>query len=60
MLTEERYETLAWLWENETSKEETQEWRDELNSEEQELVDKWDNGFDFGLARMCQDLTRRY
>ncbi len=33
---------------------------DELNSEEQELVDKWDNGFDFGLARMCQDLTGRY
>jgi len=59
MLTKERYETLAWLWENETNDEETQEWRDELDSEEQKLVDRWDNGFDSGLARMCQDLTGR-
>jgi len=48
-----------WLWENETNDEETQEWRDELNSEEQELVDKWDNGFESGLARMAQDIIRR-
>jgi len=56
MLTEERYETLVWLWENETNDEETQEWRDELNDEEQKLVDKWDNRFDTGLARMFQDM----
>jgi len=48
-----------WLWENETNEEETQEWRDELDSEEQELVDKWDNGFDSGLVRMFQDLKER-
>jgi len=57
MLTQERCEELMWLWENETNEEETQEWRDELNSEEQELVDKWDNGFESGLARMVQDMT---
>ncbi len=56
MLTEKRYENLMWLWENETNDEETQEWRDELNSEEQELVDRWDNGFYFGLSRMFQNL----
>jgi len=48
-----------WLWENETNDEETQEWRDELNSEEQELVAKWDNGFESGLSRMAQDIIRR-
>ncbi len=59
MLTEKRYEDLMWLWEHETNDEETQEWRDELDSEEQELVDRWDNGFSFGLSRMFHDLTRR-
>ncbi len=59
MLTKERYETLMWLWENETSEEETQEWRDELNEEEEKLVDSWEYKFCSGLARMCQDLTER-
>lgn len=56
MLTEERHKTLTWLWENETNDEETQEWRNELTDEEQELIDRWDNGFYSGLARMFQDL----
>lgn len=55
MLTETRYQYLMWLWENETNDEETQEWRDELDQEEQELVDRWDNGFYEGLCRMYQD-----
>ena len=57
MLTETRYQHLIWLWENETNDEETQEWRDELDQEEQELVDRWNNGFYDGLYRMYQDLV---
>ncbi len=59
MLTKEQCEELMWLWENETNDEETQEWRDELNREEQELVNQWDNRFSFGLSRMLQDLMGR-
>ncbi len=58
-MTERRYEELMWLWENETNEEETQEWRDELSNEEQELIDRWDNGFYSGLSGMFQDLMRR-
>ena len=57
MLTETRYQHLMWLWENETKDEETQKWRGELDQEEQELVDRWDNGFYDGLCRMYQDLV---
>lgn len=56
MLTETRYQYLMWLWENETNDEEGQEWRDELNADEQALVERWDNGFYDGLCRMYQDL----
>lgn len=37
MLTETRYQYLMWLWENETNDEESQEWRGELNADEQAL-----------------------
>ena len=49
MLTETRYQHLMWLWENETNDEESQEWRDELNADEQTLVERWDYGFYDGL-----------
>lgn len=58
MLTETRYQHLMWLWENETNDEETQEWRDELDADEQALVEQWDYGFFDGLRRMYQDLTK--
>lgn len=67
MLTETRYQYLMWLWENETNDEETQEWRDELDQEEQELVDRWDNGFYEGLyqefnsaGRICLESNGDY
>lgn len=57
-MTEERYQDLIWLWENETSSEETQEWREELTPEEEALVENWDNGFLNGLARMYYDIHK--
>jgi len=59
MLTQERCEELMWLWEHETSEEETQEWRDNLSDEEQELVDSWEGKFCSGLARLFQDMMGR-
>lgn len=56
MLTEKRYKHLVWCWENETNEEETQEWRDDLDHEEQELVNRWDIGFCDGLRRLYQDI----
>lgn len=58
MLTETRYQYLMWLWENETNDEESQEWRGELNADEQALVERWDYGFFNGLCRMYQDLKK--
>ncbi len=55
-MKEARYQYLLWLWENETSDEETQEWRDELDANEQALVNQWDYGFFDGLHKMYQDL----
>ena len=55
MISEERKEYLLWCWENETT-EEDEEWRDELTSEEQELVDSWDAGYSAGVARMMGGL----
>lgn len=54
MITEERKEALLWCWENETDDE---EWRDELTSEEQEMVNGWDTGYFEGIARMCAGNT---
>jgi len=56
MLTETRYQHLLWLWEHETNKDETQEWRDELNADEQALVEQWDYGFCDGLHRLYQGI----
>lgn len=42
-------------WEHETNDPETEEWRDRLTPQEAKLVAAWDDGFDFGLARMAAD-----
>ena len=53
---EQRIEMLRANWHNETNEPETQEWRNELTSEEAALVDKWDEDFDFVLACMTQEM----
>lgn len=42
-------------WEHETNDPETEEWRDRLTPQEAKFVAAWDDGFDFGLARMATD-----
>ena len=54
-MTEQSKEELLSLWWEETNEKWTQEWREELTPEEQELVESWDNGFINGIARMIRD-----
>lgn len=53
MITEERREYLLWAWSEETNDPETEEWREELTPEEEELVKGWDKGYESGLAQLC-------
>lgn len=50
-----RIRELKEIWEHETNDPETEEWRDRLTPQEAKLVAAWDDGFDFGLARMAAD-----
>lgn len=50
-----RIRELKEIWEHETNDPETEEWRDRLTPQEAKLVATWDDGFDFGLARMAAD-----
>ena len=56
MLSGERIAELEWRWGEETSDEESQEWRDHLSEEEAEFVEQWDKGYAHGLVRLCADL----
>lgn len=51
MISNERMQQLHDLWGNETNEEWTTEWRDDLTSEEEALVDKWDQ-------QLIEDMTR--
>ena len=51
MISNERMQQLHDLWGNETNEERTTEWRDDLTSEEEALVDKWDQ-------QLIEDMTR--
>lgn len=55
MITAERSEELHRLWNYETDEEDTQQWRDELTDEEQELVAEWDLNY----ARAVSNLYRQ-
>ena len=57
-ISKERYEQLSWLWGEETSDPDTQEWRDELTAEEAELVASWDKSFNLGVKSLCQQILR--
>lgn len=54
-MTKQREEELLSLWWGETNENWTQEWRDKLTPEEQELVEGWDGRFINGIARMIRD-----
>ena len=51
MISKKRMQQLQNLWINETNEEWTMKWRDDLTSEEETLVDKWDQ-------QLIEDMTR--
>lgn len=56
MITEERREELTQLWSEETNDPETEEWRNELTPEEEELVKGWDDDCAAGMSRLAQQI----
>ena len=55
-ISKERWEQLQWFWGEESSDPDTQEWRDELTSEEAALVSSWDRAFNQGVKSLCQQI----
>lgn len=53
MITDQRRDELRSLFWAETNEDWTQEWRNELTSEEAALIEKWDRDLETGWARMC-------
>lgn len=52
-ISEDRKEFLSWCWRYESEDPDTQEWRDELTPEEEELVAGWDRSFNIGFKSLC-------
>jgi len=56
MISQERIGELESCFWDETNDEETQSWRDDLEVEEQELVDKWDGQYASSICKMCKEI----
>lgn len=56
MTQERRDELYDYCWHYETNDEETHSWRDDLTSEEQELVDKWDRQYIIGMGKLVKEI----
>lgn len=41
------------LWSNESNDPGSEEWRENLTPDETALVEKWDNGYEIGMARIA-------
>ncbi|MCL1810414.1 MAG: hypothetical protein FWG42_11725 [Clostridiales bacterium] len=54
MISKERLEEISSYFNDETNDEETQEWRDDLTSEECELITEWDDNYAKGVYRLCK------
>jgi len=54
-MNEERIDELMRLWGNETGDPATEEWREELTSEEWALVERWDNNYAAAFAKLVAE-----
>jgi hypothetical protein len=59
MISQERIEELESYFWDETNDEDTQEWRNDLDEEEEKLVDKWEKQYWGGYIRLCTELAER-
>lgn len=58
MISKERIEELESYFWDETNDEETQEWRNDLNDEEEKLVSEWDEKYASGFATLCEEIMK--
>lgn len=58
MILQERIDELEYYFYNESNDEDTQTWRDDLNHEEQELINKWDKQFNQGMMNVCEKILK--
>lgn len=58
MISKERVEEIEYYFWEETSEEETQEWREDLNQEESAYVDELDKAVCKGVGTLCQELLK--
>lgn len=52
----ERVDELRHYWHTETDEEYMQDWRNELTSDEEKIVAAWDNQYNIGIAKICQQI----
>lgn len=55
----EREEELSWYFWNETNDPESEDWRDELTTDEAAMVEQWDLQTSAGFARLAQEILDR-
>jgi len=58
-VSSEREEELSWYFWNETNDPESEDWRDELTTDEAAMVEQWDLQTSAGFARLAQEILDR-
>jgi hypothetical protein len=58
MISKERIEELEDCFWNESNDEYTQEWRDDLNAEEEQIVSEWDQNYNSAFTSMCKEILK--
>lgn len=58
MISKERMEELEHYFWEESNDEDTQEWREDLNEEEEKLVSEWDKKVCRGMATLCEKIIK--
>lgn len=55
-MTQEQIDSLYSLWNDESPGD---KWRETLTDEEKSLVYKWDNQYNSGVLRLCEDILKK-
>lgn len=59
MISKERLEEMEYYFWGETNDEDTQEWRDDLNNEEEKMVSEWDERVKKGISNLCGEIIKK-
>ena len=58
LIPQERLEELEYYFWKETNDETTQEWRNNLNQEEEKLIGEWEKEYYGAYAKLCSELAK--